>query len=97
MLLCYGTNCPLALECYHHTQPNPGRDAYSALPYDFLSATCAEFVTNEPSQALIQQTAYYIWLRNGRPANFELEHWNEAFVSLCISSGRITEGSIQKQ
>jgi Protein of unknown function (DUF2934) len=89
MLLCYGTNCPLRLECAHHTQPNPGRDAYGALPYDFELGACKEFVTNLPSEDLIRQTAYYIWLRNGRPEHQELEHWNQAFVSLCVGSGRV--------
>ena len=96
MLHCYGTGCPLALECYHHTQPNPGRDAFGALPYDLERVTCAEFITNLPSQDLIQQTAYYLWLRSGKPENRDLEHWSEAYDSLCISSGRITTDSIQK-
>jgi hypothetical protein len=93
MLLCYGTNCPMSLECYHHTQPNPGRDAFGALPYDLELEKCDQFISNLPSQDLIATTAYYTWLRNGCPEDRDLEHWNEAFISLCISFGR---SSIQK-
>ncbi|GEM_PF-846190 len=90
MLYCPGHECPLRNECYRHTQPSPGRDAFAARPYDALRGTCDYFHSNIPSEALIHETAYYIWLRNGCPENRALEHWYEAYLSLCLSTGRIT-------
>jgi hypothetical protein len=89
LLYCYGSGCPLREECYRHTQPAPGRDAFAALPYDATTGTCAYFATNQPSDALVRETAYYIWLRNGCPENRATEHWYEAYLSLCLSTGRI--------
>jgi hypothetical protein len=89
MLYCHGHQCPLRAECYRHTQPSPGRDAFGSLPYDAATGSCAHFHTNLPSEALIRETAYYIWLRSGRPQGRDLEHWYEAYLSLCLSSGRI--------
>jgi Protein of unknown function (DUF2934) len=89
MLYCPGHGCPLRSECYRHTQPSPGRDAFAALPYDPVAGACASFITNIPGEALIRETAYYIWLRSGRPEHRELEHWYEAYLSLCLSTGRI--------
>jgi hypothetical protein len=90
ILHCYGTGCPIKEECYRFTQPSPGRDAFASLPYDHATGTCEYFYSNVPTEALIQETAYYIWLRNGRPTNRALEHWYEAYLSLCLSMGRIT-------
>ena len=89
MLYCPGYECPLRAECYRHTQPAPGRDSFASLPYDAATGTCAYFHSNMPDEALIRQTAYYIWLRNGRPENGAIEHWREAYLSLCLSTGRI--------
>jgi hypothetical protein len=48
------------------------------------------FHTNLPDETLIRQTAYYIWLRNdGCPDNCAIEHWYEAYLSLCLNTGRI--------
>jgi hypothetical protein len=89
LLYCHGGQCPLRLECYRHTQPSPGRDAFASLPYDAAKRSCESFYTNAPGEALVRETAYYIWLRNGRPAGHDLEHWDEAYRSLCLSTGRI--------
>jgi hypothetical protein len=88
MLYCHGNQCPLCAECYRHTQPSPGRDAFASLPYDNATATCAWFHSNMPSEALIRETAYYIWLRNGCSDGHATEHWREAYLSLCQSTGR---------
>ena len=89
MLYCPGYECPLRAECYRHTQPSPGRDSFAALPYDAATGTCDYFHSNLPEEPLIRQTAYYIWLRNGCPENRATEHWYEAYLSLCLSTGRI--------
>ncbi|MEO7913267.1 MAG: DUF2934 domain-containing protein [Roseiflexaceae bacterium] len=89
MLYYPGHGCPLRAECYRHTQPSPGRDSFAALPYDAATGTCDYFHTNLPDEALIRQTAYYIWLRSGCPENREIEHWYEAYLSLCLSTGRV--------
>lgn len=68
----------------------PGRDSFAALPYDTVTGTCEWFISNEPNEALVRETAYYIWLRNGCPANRTREHWYEAYLSLCLSMGRLT-------
>ncbi|MEN9934310.1 MAG: hypothetical protein RLZZ387_889 [Chloroflexota bacterium] len=91
MLYCPGHQCPLHTECYRHTQPSPGRDAFAALPYDPASGTCEWFETNVPSESLVRETAYYIWLRSGCPENRSVEHWYEAYLSLCLSTGRVTQ------
>lgn len=88
MLYCPGYGCPLRDECYRHTQPSPGRDRFASLPYDPIAGTCEWFQSNQPSEALIRETAYYIWLRNGCPENRAQEHWDEAYRSLCLSMGR---------
>ncbi len=90
MLYCPGYQCPLSAGCYRHTQPSPGRDRFASLPYDAATGTCEWFETNQPSEALIRETAYYIWLRNGCPEDCAQAHWDEAYHSLCLSTGRIT-------
>ncbi|MBX0329364.1 DUF2934 domain-containing protein [Oscillochloris sp. ZM17-4] len=90
MLYCHGDACPLRADCYRHTQPSPGRDAFAALPYDAATGACAQFYSNIPGESLIRETAYYIWLRKGRPEHSADEDWREAYQSLCRSSGRIT-------
>ena len=89
MLYCYGDLCPLRADCYRHTQPSPGRDRFAALPYDAVSGTCDYFHSNEPTEALIRETAYYLWLREGCPDNRADEHWAEAYRNLCLSTGRV--------
>jgi hypothetical protein len=89
ILYCYGDGCPLRAECYRHTQPVRGRDAFGAPPYDPLTGACEHFYSNLPAEEDIRAAAYHIWLRNGRPANRDLEHWYEAYLALCLSSGRI--------
>lgn len=89
MLYCYGEGCPLRTECYRHTQPSPGRDAFGSLPYNPETQSCDQLYSNMPTQALINETAYYVWQRAGCPENRALEHWYQAYLSLCVSSGRI--------
>lgn len=86
-LYCPGQGCPLRADCYRHTQPSPGRDRFAALPYSAERGTCDEFRTNIPSEDAIRQAAYYIWLRSGG-AGQALDHWREAYQSLCRSTGR---------
>lgn len=88
MLFCPGAGCPLRADCYRHTQPAPGRDRFASLPYDPAAGTCEWFCSNQPAEALIRETAYYIWLRAGCPENCADEHWRAAYLSLCRSSGR---------
>ena len=89
MLRCYGDNCPLREDCYRYTQPSPGRDAFATPPYNVTTGRCEHFYSNIPSEEMIRLTAYYIWLRTGCPENCALQHWNEAYLSLCQSSGRL--------
>ena len=88
MLYCHGGPCPIRTECYRHTQPSPGRDAFASLPYDPATGTCDRFESNLPDVALIRETAYHIWLRAGCPENRANEHWDAAYRSLCLSTGR---------
>ncbi|MDX2212240.1 MAG: DUF2934 domain-containing protein [Oculatellaceae cyanobacterium bins.114] len=89
MLYCLGDQCPLCNDCYRHTQPSPGRDRFASLPYDATTGTCEWFQSNQPSEVLIRETAYYIWRRNGCPEHCAQEHWDEAYQSLCLSTGRL--------
>jgi hypothetical protein len=89
MLRCYGDGCPLKEDCYRYTQPSPGRDAFGAPPYDPQSGACAYFVSNQPTDEQIRTSAYYIWLREGRPPGRAEEHWREASLSWCRSLGRV--------
>jgi hypothetical protein len=89
MLYCPGYACPLRSDCYRHTQPAPGRDRFASLPYNARTQTCDWFESNIPSEELIRETAYYIWLRRGRPDNCAQAHWDEAYWSLCRSTGRL--------
>ena len=57
MLYCPGHECPLRAECYRHTQPSPGRDAFAVLPYNLATGTCA-FVFqmhDAASEALVRE------------------------------------------
>jgi hypothetical protein len=85
---CYGDGCPLRAGCYRHTQPAPGRDRFAALPYDALSGTCAEHITNIPTAEHVREAAYHLWLRRGRPEGQAEAHWREAYAALCLSMGR---------
>jgi hypothetical protein len=88
MLRCYGDGCPLRADCYRATNPAPGRDAFGRLPYDPVSGACEYFVTNLPTEAQIRDSAYFIWLRAGRPSGREDDHWEEARRSWLASLGR---------
>jgi len=90
MLHCYGTGCPFKDDCYRYTQPVPGRAGFGALPYSAEADSCEQFVSNIPSAELVRQTAYYLWLHLGRPENCADEHWQAAYRSLCLSTGRIS-------
>jgi hypothetical protein len=89
MLYCPGVDCPLRTDCYRFTQPSPNRDRFAALPYEAATGTCAEFVSNIPSEALIRETAYYLWLHCDRPQHQADAHWQEAYQQLCRSTGRL--------
>ena len=91
MLYCPGAACPLRMDCYRHTQPAPGRDRFAALPLDEAAGRCDWFVPNQPDEAQIREAAYYIWLREGRPAGRADQHWEAAYRSLCASMGRAPE------
>ncbi len=93
MLHCYGTGCPFKDDCYHATQPTPGRDAFGALPYSAATNSCEHFVSNIPAEDLIRQTAYYRWLRSGCPDDCADADWQAAYHSLCRSTGRSTKDS----
>ena len=93
MLHCYGTGCPFKDDCYRATQPAPGREAFGALPYSAATNSCEHFVSNLPAQDLVRQTAYYLWVRSGRPDDCADEHWQAAYLSLCRSAGRIAKDS----
>lgn len=88
MLYCPGYGCPLRDDCYRYTQPVPQRDRFAALPYDALTRSCSYFHSNEPSEAQIREAAYYIWLHAGRPEHCAQTHWEQAYRSLCLSTGR---------
>jgi hypothetical protein len=89
MLKCYGGKCPIKEDCYRFTQPYIKRNAFAEAPYNHETNTCEYFYSNIPEEEMIRITAYYVWLRNGMPQNKDLEHWYEAYHSLCLSTGRI--------
>ena len=89
MLRCDGQNCPLKEECYRFTQPSPGRDAFPASPYNHAAGACEQFYSNIPNEELVRETAYHIWQRNGHPEGRQVEHWYEAYLSLCLNTGRV--------
>jgi hypothetical protein len=64
------------------------KNAFSSIPYDFATNSCEYFCSNAPNEEVIRLTAYYIWLRQGKPENRDFEHWQEAYKSLCASMGR---------
>ena len=88
MLRCYGDGCPLRADCYRFTNPSPGRDAFGRLPYDEAAGRCDHFISNLPTESQIRDSAYFIWLREGRPAGRDREHWEEARRSWLASLGR---------
>ncbi len=96
MLRCYGDGCPLRDDCYRFTHPSPGRDAFGSLPYD-AAAGCAFYVSNLPSEEAVRVAAYHIWLREGRPDGRSQSHWDEAYRSLCRSTGRAIDTSSSRQ
>lgn len=89
MLKCYGKNCPIKEDCYHFTQPYVKRNAFAQSPYNHTTQSCEHFYSNIPKEEFIRESAYHIWLREGKPENKALDHWNEAYISACISTGRI--------
>ena len=89
MLYCPGSGCPFRHDCTHHTQPNPGRDQFGALPYDAETHHCDAFVSNIPDAATIRESAYYLWLRRSCPSDQAEAIWAEAERLLCISTGRV--------
>ncbi|MEZ4606245.1 MAG: DUF2934 domain-containing protein [Deinococcales bacterium] len=89
MLRCYGDGCPLKTDCYRYTQPSPGRDAFVRSPFDPKSQSCEHFYSNEPSEALLRSSAYYLYVCEGKPEGQALRHWQEAYLSLCRSTGKL--------
>lgn len=88
MLKCYGEGCPIREDCYRFTQPYVKRDAFGKAPYDPVVGGCEYFHSNVPTDDSIREAAYHLWLRSGKPENLALEHWNEASLALCLSTGR---------
>ena len=91
MLYCPGDGCPLRADCYRHTQPMRGRDQFAALPFDATTGTCYEFVSNIPRHEWIRETAYFLWLQQGKPEERDEEHWHQAYEQWCKSMGRTSE------
>ncbi len=84
--ICEGENnkdtCPIRLTCYRYTNAYYLRDRYS-LPYDFQANACDLFLTNIPDTDFVQLTAYYIWLREGKPVGKADEHFQRAYADLA--------------
>ncbi len=96
MLRCYGTDCPLRADCYRYTNPAPGRDAFGRPPYDAANNTCAYWITNVPTEAQIRDAAYFIWLREGRPAGQAAMHWAAAERAWQLSLGRAAQAEPER-
>jgi hypothetical protein len=92
MLFCYGVDgdfiCPIKSDCYRHTQPMPGRDRLTRLPFDFVANACAMFVSNVPSEEFVRQSAYFLWLAAGRPEGRDVAFWTQATKQAEASMGR---------
>ena len=42
----------------------------------------------KPTEAEIQHAAYLLWIEQGRPEGYDLEHWMAAKEMLCHRHGR---------
>lgn len=89
MLKCYGDDCPIKADCYRYTQPYTKRNAFGRIPYDYGKENCDYFYSNLPTDESVRETAYYLWLQQGKPANKALEHWRQAYHHLCLTTGRM--------
>jgi len=78
------------MTCYRYTTSFRMRDRYG-LPYDFVSKTCDLFVTNIPSDDIVQSTAYYMWLREGRQEGKADEYWQRAYHDLAKGMNRFLD------
>jgi hypothetical protein len=92
MLFCYGVDgdfiCPIKANCYRHTQPTPGRDRLTRLPFDFAAGDCPLFVSNIPGEEFVRQSAYYLWLAAGKPAGCDVAIWMQAKAQTDALMGR---------
>ena len=82
--------CPIRGQCYRYTCPIRFRDRYE-MPYSFVTNKCELFETNEPSDALLQTSAYHAWERAGKPENEADKFWKEAKEMLLKSMNRFLE------
>jgi Protein of unknown function (DUF2934) len=82
--------CPIRGQCYRYTCPIRFRDRYQ-MPYNFVTSTCELYETNEPSEKLIESTAYYAWLTQGKPEGQATKFWDDAKRSLQKNMNRFFE------
>ncbi|MBX7223836.1 MAG: DUF2934 domain-containing protein [Blastocatellia bacterium] len=93
MTKCNGEGCPIRDQCSRYTQPYVKRNRFEQCPFDFVQNRCEHFHSNEPREDVIRLTAYYIWLREGKPANQAREHWERAYRTLCLGTGKLKPDS----
>lgn len=88
MLKCFGVGCPLRDDCYRYTQPYVKRDFFAQAPFDPATQSCEYFHSNLPDPDYVRDSAYQIWLREGKPFGRDRAHWQQAWDEACRSTGR---------
>ena len=91
--ICLGRNanrvCPIRSDCFRFTTPTPGRDRFD-FPFDFENEKCDLFVTNVPTDDFIRTSAYYLWIRLGRPEGASERIWDKAKANAYAAMGRVS-------
>ncbi|QXE22499.1 hypothetical protein B6N60_01182 [Richelia sinica FACHB-800] len=79
LTMCPGKNCPIKHSCFRFTSKICGRqDFFVHTPYNFVSNSCKDFISNRPDVEKIRLQAYKIWQQQGCPDGQSLENWLQA-------------------
>ena len=87
--LCPGGECPLRRDCYRFRGiPDARQDWLTPPPFDPVTGECALFhdlAQLRPREADVRDRAYFLWVREGRPAGRSEAHWHAAEAELTAA------------
>jgi hypothetical protein len=77
--MCTGGDCTLKSNCLRFTGAKYGRqDFFGSVPYNGQDKSCEYLMDDRPKESEVQQYAYQLWQKEGRPVGRDLEHWFRA-------------------
>lgn len=81
--MCEGGDCTLKANCLRFTGARYARqDFFGSPPFNRTTKECSSFWDDRPPYDRIASLAYELWVKDGRPAGRDMEHWYKAEIEL---------------